>query len=237
MISPPKHYLCCVSKMIRILVLIFPTLLWITTAAAQDSLFSFQVTAKPGKKNLISWRNNYTNVSRISIQRSTDSLSRFTTIVTVPDATVIENGFMDGRPPNSSVFYRLFIVFTNGGYVFTPSKRPGPDTGGSASDQLIQDTRGFVKPPPPKEIPRSSKYVYTERFGNVMVSLPDAREKRYSISFYEENNRPLFEIEKVTSPTIVVDKANFVHSGWFWYELFESGTLIERQKIFIPRDF
>jgi hypothetical protein len=57
------------------------------------------------------------------------------------------------------------------------------------------------------------------------------------VSFFEENKRPLFEIKEVRSNSLTVDKSNFVHSGWFWFELFEDGKLKERHKIFIPKDF
>ena len=95
----------------------------------------------------------------------------------------------------------------------------------------------IIKPFVPKEIYRASRYVFTEKFGNVMIVLPDAATKKYSVSFFEENNRPLFEINEVRTTSLTIDKSNFVHSGWFWFELFEGGKLKERHKVFIPRDF
>jgi hypothetical protein len=95
----------------------------------------------------------------------------------------------------------------------------------------------IIKPFVPREIYRASKYVFTEKFGNVMVVLPDAATKKYSVSFFEENKKPLFEISEVRSPSLTVDKSNFIHSGWFWFELFEDGKLKERHKVFIPKDF
>jgi hypothetical protein len=94
-----------------------------------------------------------------------------------------------------------------------------------------------IKPFVQKEIYRASKYVFTEKYGNVMIVLPDANTKKYSVSFFEENNRPLFDIKEVRSTSLTVDKSNFVHSGWFWFELFEEGKLKERYKIYIPKDF
>jgi hypothetical protein len=84
---------------------------------------------------------------------------------------------------------------------------------------------------------RASRFVYTEKYGNVMVALPDAGKKKYSIRFFEDYNTPLFEIDEVTSTSLVVDKTNFVRSGWFWFELYENGTMKERHKFFIPKDF
>lgn len=84
---------------------------------------------------------------------------------------------------------------------------------------------------------RASRHVYTEKYGNVMISLPDAGKKKYSVRFFEDYNTPLFDIEEVTSTSLVVDKTNFVRSGWFWFELYENGTMKERHKFFIPKDF
>jgi hypothetical protein len=94
-----------------------------------------------------------------------------------------------------------------------------------------------IKPFVPKEIYRASKYVFTEKFGNVMIVLPDAATKKYSVSFFEENNKPVFDIKEVRATSLTVDKSNFVHSGWFWFELYEEGKLKERHKVFIPKDF
>lgn len=94
-----------------------------------------------------------------------------------------------------------------------------------------------IKPFIPKEIYRASRYVFTEKFGNVMIALPDAATKKYSVSFFEENNKPLFDIKELRATSVTVDKSNFVHSGWFWFELFENGKLKERHKVFIPKDF
>lgn len=95
----------------------------------------------------------------------------------------------------------------------------------------------IIKPFTPREMYRASKYVFTEKFGNVMIVLPDAVSKKYSVSFFEENRKPLFEIREVRAPALTLDKSNFVHSGWFWFELFEDGKLKERHKVFIPKDF
>lgn len=88
-----------------------------------------------------------------------------------------------------------------------------------------------------QETYRASRYVYTEKSGDVMIDLPDAENKKYSIQFFKENRAPLFEIKEVSAPSLVVDKTNFIRSGWFWFELYEDGKLKERHKFFIPKDF
>ena len=36
---------------------------------------------------------------------------------------------------------------------------------------------------------------------------------------------------------ITLDKANFLHAGWFWFELYEEGKLKEKHRFYIPKDF
>src|SRR5579871_5494854 len=81
---------------------------------AQDTLPRFTATARGPGKILISWHNKYPVVTQISIQRSADSLKNFTTLLTVPDPRLPENGAVDGKASHPNFFYRLFIVFDNG---------------------------------------------------------------------------------------------------------------------------
>lgn len=205
-----------------------------SVAAAQDTLPGFSAVIKPGNRIVISWTNNYTKISQISIQRSTDSLRNFKTIVTVPDPNNPQNGFVDTKAPYGAIFYRLFIVIDKSKYEFTPSQKPGRDTARLMAEALKSESPRVNAPVASYRV---SRYVYTEKYGNVMIALPDAKEKKYSVSFFSDDNRPLFEVKDIRSASLIVDKTNFVHSGWFWFELFENGALKERQRFFLPKDF
>jgi hypothetical protein len=93
-------------------------------AKAQDTLPGFTASLKSTGKVLISWRNGYPSVNQISIQRSNDSLRNFTTILTVPDPQIPENGVVDSKPGSSKMYYRSLILFPNSKYMFTKSRRP-----------------------------------------------------------------------------------------------------------------
>jgi hypothetical protein len=95
----------------------------------------------------------------------------------------------------------------------------------------------MIRPFVPKEVFRVSKYVFTEKEGRVKISLPDATDKKYSVKFYEEDSTFLFEIKKISEPVLMLDKSNFIHAGWFRFELYEDGHLKEKQKLYIPKDF
>ncbi len=98
-------------------------ILKLSCAKAQDTLPGFTASLKSNGKVLISWRNTYPAVNQISIQRSTDSLRNFTTLITVPDPRIPENGFVDGKAIGSKMYYRIFILFPNSKYMFTKSRR------------------------------------------------------------------------------------------------------------------
>jgi len=105
-------------------VLILTSVFILPYAKAQDTLPGFTASLKSSGKVLISWRNGYPSVNQISIQRSTDSLRNFTTLLTVPDPQIPENGFVDSKPGSSKMYYRIFILFPNSKYMFTKSRRP-----------------------------------------------------------------------------------------------------------------
>ncbi len=293
--------------------LLFLLIILAVSAAAQDTLPKFSLVNKGGNKVVVSWTNNYgKRIRQLSVQRSADSTKNFTSILTLPDPTVPQNGFVDNKAPNGRMFYRLYILLDSGKYVFSLSRRPLQDTvkakpaikETSRVDQRIQeqpkaenkktvpdepvikeinrpkeipermiylkkrdtllgqigertlkrfrdsiatktkDTLSFntadtivIKNFIPREVYKPSKFVFTERDGNVKIVLPDASSKKYTIKFFDENNTAVLEIKLVKDSMLILDKANFIHSGWFKFELMEDGVLKEKHRLFIPKDF
>jgi hypothetical protein len=308
--------------MLRTLVFAF-ILLFSSIVRAQDTLPKFSVTARGPGKILISWHNRFTTVSQISIQRSTDSLKYFTTLLTVPDPHLPENGAMDIKASHPNYYYRLFIVLEEGKYLFTSSRKPQTSTGVTPAvtqedkdesdavllktdhqrvmffdpgvlkgkpqikspttiqggfrelevqqrpifvkkgdallgqipgsklrafrDSLLTQTKDtlifidgdslLIRPFVPREMYRVSSYVYTGKYGNVQLSLPDAGKRHYSLKFFDDSSKLLFELSAIKAPTLILDKSNFLHAGWFKFELYEDGQLKEKNKLFIPKEF
>ena len=323
---------------------------------AQETLPGFTASLKSNGKVVISWKNAYPSINQISIQRSKDSLRNFTTLITVPDPHIPENGFVDGKADGTHMFYRLFILFGNSRYMFTRSRRaiterivlprsepvksvakepvtktPASKPTGAkpsiaktpvakaepAEEELIipkidnsrifylQDKRNLKKPVvngtgkfktptievektlfvkrrdsvimqldgnrvrsfsdsllkktkdtllfvnsdtllikpyieqfvEVKEVYRISPYVFTAKDGNVNIALADWNKKQYSVRFFEEDHTPLLEIKNIKDPLLIIDKTNFLHSGWFRFELYDDGRLMEKNKFFIPKEF
>ncbi len=85
---------------------------------------------------------------------------------------------------------------------------------------------------------RASVYLFTDRSGVVTLKLPQAKEKRYSLRVYEDDSKkPVFTLKHVAETELMIDKANFLHAGWFNFELFEDDKLKERNKVFIAKEF
>lgn len=207
---------------------------------AQDTLPKVTVI-QLGKKVLVSWNNPFDNVSNISVQRSGDSLKNFTTIGSVLNVSPGVNGFTDTKEfiPNNQ-YYRVFISFQGGSYLFSKSHRAGKDTLSELPQiekpedakspgfaEIHGHRRNFFVP---------SRHVYTGKDNNVIISLPDAARKRYSIRFYNSDGSFLFEVPKISQSYLTLDKANFLRAGLFIFELFDNRIIIERHKFFIPKD-
>jgi hypothetical protein len=295
------------------LVLFFICLSIGATVIAQDTLPRFSAILKSNGKVIISWHNKFQSLTQISIQRSFDSLKNFTSLLTVPDPNVAENGFVDAKAADTKMYYRIFIVFGSGSYIFSKSQRAQSSTpeqvenvedkeiksrnedqrvvyqqnnkstnalnfsklngvskvevekitfvkkGDSVIGQVpgkmlkrfrdsilskTKDTLAFldadtilIKSFVPKEVYKISSYVFTSKDGNINISLPDAATKKYSVKFLEIDSSPVFDIKEIKDVLLIVDRTNFVHSGWFRFELYEDGKLKEKNRLFIPKDF
>jgi len=212
----------------------------LTAAAfAQDTLPRFTVRNVGNNRVIIGWVNTYPVTKQISIQRSHDSLKNYKTILSVTDPSAITNGFADTKAPNDHMFYRLFVNLDKGAFFFTDPKKPSWDTAQVVNTVIekVLDTIQAVKPPPvPKPTYVPSFYVYTNKDGYVFINLPDAAQKKYRVKFFEEDDSFLFEIQ-VKEPALTLDKANFMHAGWFKFELYQEEKLLEKHRFYLNKDF
>jgi len=95
----------------------------------------------------------------------------------------------------------------------------------------------LIKPYIAKPVWKPSVFVYTNNNGYLTISLPQALQHNYRIVFFEENGTELFQIKKVKETELTLDKANFIHAGWFYFELYEGDKLKEKNKFYLDKDF
>jgi hypothetical protein len=236
--------------MLRILfITIFFATLFTRQCVAQDTLPNISVKNYSGKI-VISWKNNYGGkISTINIQRSMDSLKNFITFASVLNPMNKENGIVDSKPPDVTMFYRVFVAFEGGNYIFTQSQRPVTDSIRPVEKptpreafKLVVDSQGIktqqvikniVPVAPPVVL---GKYIFTGKDNNVIITLADATKKKYSIKFFDDKGNFVFEVKKIQEPFLILDKVNFIHAGLFNYELYDNGELLEKYRVIISKD-
>lgn len=212
------------------------------TLCAQEILPGISVRNLSGKI-IVSWRNEYNlPVANINIQRSYDSLKNYTTIGSVLNPQNKENGYADATPPYNKMYYRVFIAFEGGSYIITTPVRPVRDTSSANIAttrfpwQIDPNADPNLQVPVNPAINFPSKWVYTARDNNVVLYLPGALTKKYTAIFFDELENKIFELTNLKEEYLIVEKVNFIRSGWYRFELFESGQLVEKNKFFIPKD-
>lgn len=237
--------------------LVFPfilLLLFAGNAAAQNTLPDFSVK-NLGGKIIVSWKNAYrVKVANLNIQRSYDSIRNFTTIGTVINPESQENGYFDANPPYNKMYYRLFISFEGGSFLFTKSQTPLKDIPvtivktADGRDSIVQTQPVELMPwqinpmldsnitvaPVPGAAPKSQRIFMGK--DDVVLDLPYAGTKKYIVKFFDDNNKMIFQLTNLKEQYLILDKVNFVRSGNYSFEIYEDGIMIEKNFVIIPKD-
>ena len=79
-----------------------------------------------------------------------------------------------------------------------------------------------------------SGLIFTNREGNLIIALPDANKKKFTLRVFKEDGTPMFHMRNIKEPQLLIDRSNFLHSGWFKYDLYENEKLREQNRFFIP---
>ncbi|WP_346237194.1 hypothetical protein ABDK00_011810 [Niabella insulamsoli] len=210
-----------------------------TGLQAQEMLPDFSVYKVGGGRVVVAWTHNYQGIKQINIQRSTDSLNFFKTVGTMPDPTLQQNGFADVKPPSDNMFYRVFVMFEGGKYISTKSKRPTLDSTGLADAYNSGNRSNTEVNLNPNFLPagfQQSTYIFTSPDRYVRVELPYDKRK-YDIKFFSETGQPLFEMNNVKEKRFKLDRSYFATAGYINFELYADGKLMERHKVYLPKDF
>ncbi len=200
-----------------------------------------------GGKIIVSWQNAFTTpISNIHIQRSYDSSKGYSTIGSVLNPQNKENGYTDLNPPYSKMYYRVSISFQGGAYMISLPERPVKDIplSDATKDNMNEPETRYpwqsepgkdpvvlnVPPKKENEITYPSERIYTAKDNNIVIHLQDAATKKYSAKFFTESDSLLFELTKLNEEYLILEKVNFIRTGWFHFEIYESGKLVEKNK-------
>ena len=220
-----------------------------STLQAQDTLPRFNTYKKLNGQVEISWINDYGVVKQITVQRSTDSLKRFASVYSSPNPMSKKGFYTDVKTIGYQYFYRVFVQLPEGKFFYTASQKaifapadsagmsldgtPFPYNIGDSGRKLKQPTTPII-PKPPVFVP--SDYVFSDKKGNIIINLPDAENKKYSIIFKNELQREVLRISHVKESNLILERANFYKSGWYFFEIYEGSQLVERHKVLLGKE-
>jgi hypothetical protein len=189
---------------------------------AQEYLPNFKIKDLGQKGIVIAWLNPFKNCQQLSVQRSTDSI-KFKTILHTQIPNLSNNFFIDKAPQERPLYYRIYYVLENGKFYFSTvqSSRFNLNQG------ITTNNATEWKP---------SKFVYCIGNGTPTIQLPDALKHLYRLIFKDEKGAIIFELNAIKETETYLDKANFIHTGWFLFDLYEDGNLKEQGRLLIQKD-
>ncbi len=201
---------------------------------AQKYLPNFTVIEITRGNNKVSWNNPYKTCTLLAVQRCTDSINNFRTILSVHSPELAENGFIDKKAPlNGKVYYRIFYTLKEGDYYFTKAVGVSSATNrvefSSKNKKNGRNEKNFSEKEP-------SKYLFLGVNGNIYIVLPKAKQLTYKLIIFDLDNSNLFSIERIQETEIIIEKNNFLYAGQFKYELYEEGKLIEKNTFIIQKN-
>lgn len=140
----------------------------------------------------------------------------------VDSTTLINTGVL---PPNDSLqklASKIRIDTTSQSYL--------PEQAGDTLQGLIDKL--VISIPDPGEINAysyiKSQYVFTNPFtGHVNLELPEVRDYRYSIRFYDDKNKQVLEVPRIMESPVIIDKRNFKKKGLFKFDLVRDNEKME----------
>lgn len=178
------------------------------SVCAQDTLPSFTAANRNGRI-ILNWVNNFPVVKQLSIQRSSDSLKGFKTILTLPDPTAITNGFLDNNAPDTVLFYKLYILLDSGQYVFSKSKRPEKkEMQPAQANTGLRQERSIIAPGirETDSVEVSNEHASEEVAVTAQVAMANVTEKKHSDVKVDAGTR-------VAAPAEVIKPSSFVFTN------------------------
>jgi hypothetical protein len=216
------------------------------TIVAQSYLPQFSVIKLSNRNNKISWNNPHKNCIQLAVQRSTDSVNNFRTILSAQSPELAENGFIDKTAPEQgSVYYRIFYTLKGGAYYFSKTIAPSKENNTIESKKTLSKKSSKKKKGAKNKKTKNestdkrtinSKYVRITDKGDLQINIPKALEIKYDIFIYNEDKKTMFSIDAIHETSLTIEKVNFIKAGWFEYELIEAGKVIERKRFYIQKN-
>lgn len=243
-----------VSDVLRVLGIVLLLLTAIDyLSAAQSVLPAVDAIADSGRVTL-RWTCQYDGIKSITVKRSADSTTNFSTIGYVKDVRKGEQHFTDFAPISGVGYYKLNIIFNSGlswssnicrvlaeaYHVNTLTLQSHYLNNVSATDNIQKIQSEYSSPIniklsfPDVDMNDASfilpRYVMVHKvFGHVVLKLPiaDFKQYAYSIRFFSSSGVEEVDIPQVKLPEIIIDKRNFGRNDTYKYIIRRDGVLLE----------
>lgn len=212
-----------------------------TDVVAQNELPALSIETVSGQ-NRISWICTYEGIKSMIVQRSEDSVVNFKTIGFIEKPAKGVNAFTDERPLLGKNFYRVLVLFQSelewysntykvelDSALIAQSRLQVLRTGSTNAKSGSTDAAGNTSANFTDFYYEPSTQVYTNPYtGHINISLADALEKRYSISFFDPEKEEVLKITRLKQPTVILDKYNFNARGTYSFKLMDAGIVVEK---------
>ncbi len=204
--------------------------------------------------NFLTWNCQYDGIKSIAVQRSGDSIYNYLTIGYVKKTKQGIQSYIDGHPLPGKNFYRLYIAFNSDLTWYSNRVRVNVDSNTLLMQSMVLPPNDSLQKyisnddtdNPLKEIiskmsfttsyeadPNAfsyikSQYIYTNPLtGHVNMELPDVRSQRYNVKFYDQKEREILDVPRVTASPAIIDKRNFQKKGIYKFVLRRNTTMLE----------
>jgi hypothetical protein len=79
-------------------------------------------------------------------------------------------------------------------------------------------------------------FLFVNKENNLMLVLPQTNKRKFNLQVWKENGQTIFHMKNIRESQLLIDKSNFIFSGWFKYEISEGERVKEKGKFFINAD-
>lgn len=83
---------------------------------------------------------------------------------------------------------------------------------------------------------KSSPFLFVDKNNNLMLMLPETHKRKFQLKVWRNDGTSIFTMKNIKDAHLLIDKSNFIFSGWFIYEILEGENLKEKGKILIEPD-
>lgn len=232
-----------ISKLIFLLsFILFQTF----TSWGQSTLPEFDIEQKEGSY-ILNWTNPYTkNVKKVEIERRLEKENTFEKIGEIKNLSSENQTFIDAHPHLGENQYRIRVTFTSNTHWISNVRSLEMDSLNLRKQQNLESTESIQEKlnnangniATAKEIIEnkypSSKLIFTNPFtGHVNIEINNAMQQRYSVKFYDLNDKEVLSIDRVREDISILDKRNFQKLGVYKFILFRNNDKIEEGYITI----